>query len=371
MYLNNTLLSIFATILSFLITLLAIPPILKVARAKMLFDTPCSRKIHKNEIPPLGGLAIFLGFMVGVTFFIDDINFASLKYIFLGSFLVLLIGLKDDLIGISARKKFGILLLAAGMIIICSNIHFTSLHGLFGIYEINDMIGGALTLFVLLAIINAYNLIDGIDGLASGLAMLASATFGIWFLLAGSFSNAIASFALFGSLGGFFLFNVFGHKNKLFMGDTGSLFVGLVIAIIVVKFNEFNVAGTRSYVLNSAPVISFALVMVPLIDVLRVMTIRLLNGNSPFKADRNHIHHRLLELVPRHLSVTLIIIAANVFLIALALFFNFLAFNITMQFLGIFIAGVTVSFIPSFLVRKAKQQKAFRVDQTKLQTWPD
>jgi UDP-GlcNAc:undecaprenyl-phosphate/decaprenyl-phosphate GlcNAc-1-phosphate transferase len=368
---NSLFLNILASALSFVTVLVAVPPILRVARAKKLFDIPDVRKIHKNETPSLGGIAIFLGFIVSVTFFTGDINFARLRYIILGIILMLIIGLKDDLIGISARKKFSFQFLAASMIILLGDVRLTNLHGLFGVYEVNAIIGGVLTLIVLLTLVNAFNLIDGIDGLAAGLAMLASAAFGTWFLLAESVTYAVVSFALLGSLGGFFLYNVFGHKNKLFMGDTGSLFVGLIIAILVVKFNEFNVAGTRSYVLNSAPVISFAVVMVPLIDVLRVMTIRLLNGNSPFKADRNHIHHRLLELVPRHLSVTLIIIAANVFLIALALFFNFMAFNITMQFLGIFFTGITLSFIPSFLNRKAEKNRATRINPTELQTWPD
>jgi len=289
----------------------------------------------------------------------------------LGSVLMLTIGLKDDLIGISARKKFSIQLLAAGMIIVFGNVRLTNLHGLFGVYEVNAIIGGILTLFVLLSIVNAYNFIDGIDGLASGLGMLASLTFGTWFFLSGFNQYAIISFTLMGSLGGFFLYNVFGHKNKLFMGDTGSLFVGLIIAILVVKFNEFNVANTAPHALNTAPVFSFAIVIVPLIDMLRVIVIRLLNGWSPAKGDRNHIHHRLLELVPVHLPVTLIIIAVNVFMISLALLFNFMAFNITLQFLVIFFAGVTLSFIPSFLIRKVKQQKADLINQAKFKTHPD
>ena len=371
MVLNSLFLNILATALSFVTVLVTVPHILKVARAKKLFDIPDERKIHKNEIPSLGGLAIFLGFIVSVTFFTDDINFARLKYIILGITLMLIIGLKDDLIGISARKKFCIQLLAASMIILLGNVRLTNLHGLFGFYEVHAIIGGILTLFVLLALINAFNLIDGIDGLAAGLAMLASAAFGTWFLLAGSVTYATVSFALLGSLGGFFLYNVFGHKNKLFMGDTGSLFVGLIIAILVVKFNEFNLAGTHSYVLNSAPAISFAVVIVPLVDVLRVIVIRLLKGQSPFAPDRNHIHHRMLELVPHHLYATLIIIVVNVFLINLALIFNFMAFNITIQFLGILITGITLSFVPSLLIRKKLQKKEAWMDQVEYKTWPD
>lgn len=153
------------------------------------------------------------------------------------------------------------------------------------------------------------------------------------------------------------------------MGDTGSLFVGLIIAVLTVKFNEFNAGGNFPYSLHSAPVVSFAVVMVPLIDVLRVMAIRIFNEKSPFAADNNHIHHKLLQLMPgSHLPVTLTIIGANVFLIALALFLNYLAFGITMQFLVIFFAGITLSFIPSFLLKRIENKQ---VNLTELQTWPD
>lgn len=372
-FLNMILTELFNNILAFIlgltIVVAAIPSILKIARKKELFDSPDFRKIHKQSVPPLGGVAIFMGFIFSATFLSDDYSFISLKYIILGVILLLAVGLKDDLIGISPFKKFFIQFLAVIMLIFMGNIHITNMHGLFGFYEINTVAGALLTLFILLTIVNAFNLIDGIDGLASGLGMLAALAFGTWFFFAGFTNYAIISFALMGSLGGFFLFNVFGHKNKLFMGDTGSLFVGLIIAVLTVKFNEFNAGGNFPYSLHSAPVVSFAVVMVPLIDVLRVMTIRIFNEKSPFAADNNHIHHKLLQLMPgSHLPVTLTIIGANVFLIALALFLNYLAFGITMQFLVIFFAGITLSFIPSFLLKRIENKQ---VNLTELQTWPD
>lgn len=359
MFLSELFFNILAFFLSFFIVVITIPPILRVAKAKRIFDPPNHRKIHTLEIPPLGGIAIFLGLILSTIILSDDYNFVSLKYIIAAVILMLFIGLKDDLIGISTSKKFTIQILTAIMLIFLGNIHITNLHGIFGIYEINTVVGALLTLFILLAIVNAFNLIDGIDGLASGLGMLASLVFGIWFFLAGFDDYAIISFALMGSLGGFFLYNVFGHENKLFMGDTGSLFVGLIIAILAIKFNEFNTGPRFPYSFHSAPVVSFAVVMIPLIDVLRVIVIRLFNGKSPFVADINHIHHKLLQLMRgRHLPVTLTILAANVFLIALALLFNYLAFEITIQFLVIFFAGLTLSFIPCFLIRWAENKRS-------------
>jgi UDP-N-acetylmuramyl pentapeptide phosphotransferase/UDP-N-acetylglucosamine-1-phosphate transferase len=203
----------------------------------------------------------------------------------------------------------------------------------------------------MVVIINAFNLIDGIDGLASGLAMIASTAFGIWFFIAGNIQFAILSFALVGSLIGFFIYNVFGHRNKLFMGDTGSLIIGLVISALVVKFNEFNINISEYYAIKAAPAVSFAIIIVPLVDTLRVMTIRIFNKQSPFSPDNNHIHHRLLGLVSSHLMVTLIILSINVLFIAFALYLNHLQINVNVQFILVLLAGIIVSLIPSVILK--------------------
>ena len=203
----------------------------------------------------------------------------------------------------------------------------------------------------MVVIINAFNLIDGIDGLASGLAMLSVSAYGIWFLITGNTQFAILSFALVGSLAGFFIYNVFGVKNKLFMGDTGSLIIGLVISALVVKFNEFNINASASYAIEASPAESFALIIVPLIDTLRVMTIRIYQKKSPFSADNNHIHHRLLALVPSHLKVTIIIVSVNILIIALAYFLNQTSINVNFQFLIVFFTGIFFSFIPSYILK--------------------
>ena len=367
MDLSQTLQIILAFVIGFSVVVAVIPPILKVARAKKLFDCPDFRKIHKQEIPQLGGIAIFGGLIFGATFLLEDHSFISLKYIMLSIILLLGIGLKDDLIGVSPFKKFIFQILTAVILIFFGNIHFIDLYGIFGWHHISAVFGVLLTLFTILYIINAFNFIDGIDGLASGLALVASMAFGLWFFLAGYMQYAIISISLAGSLFGFFLYNVFGRKNKLFMGDTGSLFVGLLIAILTVKFNEFNLNHANPWSLDSAPVISLAIVLVPLIDVLRVVVLRVINGKSPFYPDNNHIHHRLLALVPHHLTVTLIIISGNLFLILLAVLLHIMALDITIQFVTILFAGITLSFIPSFIVRLSERKKNWNG----LQTWPD
>jgi len=341
-------------LLGFLIVVIVIPPILRVAYAKELFDPLNHRKVHTKVIPPMGGVAIFLGFLLSTIISTGGYFFFELKYIIAAVIMMLFIGLKDDLMDISARKKFMVQTVAALLLIVLGKVQITNLHGIMGIYEIHYITGLLLTLFIFLAIINAYNLIDGIDGLASGLAMMASAVFGVWFYLTGHTEYAIMSFALVGSLAGFFLFNVFGKRNKLFMGDTGSLIIGLLLAVLVIKFNEFNIGDYSPYAVGAAPVVSFAIVSVPLIDMLRVMTIRIFSGLSPFAADNNHVHHRILSVLPNHFKVTLIMVSGNTFFVLLALLINHISFNVTLQFVIIFLFVLLASFIPSLLIQAKK-----------------
>jgi len=351
------ILTIGAFIIGFLLVMMSIPPIIRVANAKRLFEPFEERKIHNRVVPPMGGIAIFIGFTLSSIIATDGISFDALKYIIASVIIMFFIGLKDDLMNISARKKLMVQIFAAVILITLGNVRFTHLHGILGTDEIGYVTSLILSIFAMVVIINAFNLIDGIDGLASGLAMLAATAFGIWFFIAGNIQFAILSFALVGSLAGFFIYNVFGHRNKLFMGDTGSLIIGLVISALVVKFNEFNVDNSIQYSIGAAPAVSFAIISVPLIDTLRVMTIRILNKKSPFVADNNHIHHRLLKLVPNHLKVTLIIVVANALIIALALLLNQFTLNVNLQFLIVLVTGIIFSFIPSTILNIKSAEK--------------
>ncbi len=347
-------LTFIAFFLSLLLSLASIPPIIRVARAKNLFEPFGERKVHTTTVPPLGGVAIFIAFIISTVISTADLSFVALKYIIAATIMMFFIGLKDDLIIISARKKFIIQGLAAFLLIVPGGIQLTNLHGLFGIGQIPGIAGILLTLFVMLTIVNAWNLIDGIDGLASGLAIFASVVFGSWFLLAGHYIYTIMSFALAGSLSGFFAFNVFGMKNKLFMGDAGSLIIGLIISVLVIKFNELNIANTAPYAVAAAPAVSFAVLAVPLLDTLRVIVIRLSEGRSPFSPDKNHTHHRLLKIIPRHLGVTATLIGGNAVIAGIALWFNRTLFNINLQFLLVFCIGISICLIPSVFLRLKK-----------------
>ncbi len=347
-----------AALIGFTLVMIAIPPILRVARAKKLFEPFNERKIHSGTIPSLGGVAIFFGFVLSTIIATDSYTFDSLKYIIASVMLMFFIGLKDDLLEISARKKFVAQLFASVLLISLGNVRFTNLHGILGIYDIHYFVSIFISAFVMIAIINAFNLIDGIDGLASGLAILSSLIFGTCFFLTNEIQFSIMSFALAGSLSGFFLYNVFGKRNKLFMGDTGSLIIGLVISTLVIKFNEFNIVKTDPISVYNAPAVSFAIIVVPLIDTMRVMTIRILQKKSPFSPDKNHIHHRLLELVPTHLRVTLILMISTIFITGLTILIDNLKINVTIGFLLIFSIGIVLSYVPSILAKRKKDNMA-------------
>ncbi len=351
-YVNmDFILTLGAFLIAFVLVMVSVRPIIKVAREKKLFEPLEKRKIHTTAVPSLGGIAIFIGFTISSIIATDGLSFDSLKYIIASVIIMFFMGMKDDLLNISARKKLLIQVFAAVMLITLGNVRFTNLHGILGGYEIGYLTSLTLTMFAMVVIINAFNLIDGIDGLASGLAIVSASTFGVWFFLAGHTQFAIMSFALVGSLTGFFLFNVFGKKNKLFMGDTGSLIIGIVISALVVKFNEFNAVANVPYAIKAAPAVSFAIIIVPLIDTLRVMTIRISNKKSPFTPDTNHIHHRLLSLAPNHLVVTLIILTANLVIVIFALLLNEMDINNNIQFILVFLIGAAFSLLPSVVIK--------------------
>jgi UDP-N-acetylmuramyl pentapeptide phosphotransferase/UDP-N-acetylglucosamine-1-phosphate transferase len=283
-----------------------------MTKALKMYDQPNGRSSATVAVPTLGGIAIFFSYIISATIGIDGNAFQGLTSIFVAVLLMFFIGMKDDILNISPYKKITAQLITAAILIFNAGIRFTNLHGFLGIQELNPFEGVLLTAFVMIVFINAYNLIDGIDGLAAGLGIFATIIFGTWFFLSGHFEYAILSFALTGALSGFFFYNVYGSKNKIFMGDTGSLVLGTIMSVIVIKFNEFNIDQSAAWSISSAPAVSFAILIYPLFDTMRVFTIRILNKRSPFSPDKNHLHHRLLAIGFSHKQATYIIISTSI-----------------------------------------------------------
>jgi len=300
-------------LVSFLIGLGFMPLVLDIARKRNFVVKPNKRTSHEGAIPNIGGVNIFISFLITVFFFSYGI-FVQLQFIIIGVFIILIIGFVDDLIDIKASWKLLGELVAAFFLIVLSDIRLTNLHGFMGIYQLSAISSYALSFFVFVVIINALNLIDGIDGLASGLGIIYSLFFAVYFSQTGYMNLAVSGYAMVGSLAVFFLYNVFGRKSKIFMGDSGSLLLGYMIALYVFEFCEMNAYHRlpEMWHIQSAPAVAICILSVPLFDTLRVMLTRIKKGVSPFHPDKNHIHHLMLKTGLKHKQVTFILLGVSV-----------------------------------------------------------
>ncbi len=326
---------VLAFVISVFVARLIIPRILIISLRKKLFDIPDARKIHKRAIPRLGGVSFFptilfscclvLAFRSLTGYNISDLQVSYVLpeclFLICGMTLLYLTGIADDLIGVRYRQKFVVQILCACFLPI-SGLWINDLYGLFGVHVISAWVGIPFTVLTIVFITNAVNLIDGIDGLASGLSSVALLVFGVLFIEKGLWMYSIIAFSTFGVLVPFFYYNVFGsveRARKIFMGDTGSLTLGYILSFLAVKYSQNNLVVT-SYT-EGAFVIAFSTLIVPSFDVIRVVMLRIRNGKSPFEADKNHIHHKFLAMgfTPRKALITILLIscsfsAVNIFL---------------------------------------------------------
>lgn len=353
-FLNEKYLVFIAGLTAFIITYASIPSIVRVARMKSLVDMPDDRKLHSGAVPTLGGLAIFAGLTISCLLFTNAAVFPEINYIVAASVVVFFVGIKDDILVIAPTTKLAGQVLAAGFLIFLADIRFTHLHGFFGIEEIPYYFSVLLSFFVTVVIINSINLVDGIDGLASGIGIIVGAFYGLWFYYTGHYPEATAAFAVFGALLAFWRFNVFSEKNKIFMGDTGSLLLGLFIAALTVWFNEYNIRQDFTYAKWGAPAVSVALLIIPLFDTLRVMFIRVIMRYPVFKADKRHIHHLFIKLGLSPRTALFVILFINI-LFAAVLFKWHNVFGIRTWLLIILIAAMVIFYIPVLLIRLKKQ----------------
>lgn len=307
-------------VFSFIIGKFFMPVVIDIAIKYNFVVSPNKRTSHHGDVPNVGGINIFVSFLTTVFLFSYNI-FNDVQYSLLGLFIILTVGFIDDLIDIKAVWKLLGQIVAGFFLIVIADVRITSLQGFLGITELSTFVSIALSFFVYIVIVNAINLIDGIDGLASGLGVVYSLFFGIYFHLINKVNLSITSFALTGSLFVFFLYNVFSNKRKIFMGDSGSLLLGYMFFLFLIQFIELNIYPfvPEKYKMNAALVVGFTVLVVPLFDTLRVMLTRIKKGYSPFKADRNHIHHLMLKLGLKHRQVSYTIIIVSIIIILIAL----------------------------------------------------
>ncbi|MES2778988.1 MAG: MraY family glycosyltransferase [Bacteroidota bacterium] len=332
---------------SMLVVIFGIPSIITVAKQKELYDKPDHRKLHTTKIPRLGGLAIIAGFSIAVSIWGIPTEITSrLQYLQAALIILFFSGLKDDVVMLTPMKKLMSQLFATALVVIGEDIRITSFYGLFGVTEVATWVSYILSIFTIVVITNAFNLIDGIDGLAGGLGFIISVTFGLWFNFIDQVGWSIISFSLAGALIGFLVFNF--NPAKIFMGDAGSLCTGFLLSIMAIQFIEFNRPEVQNfYKIETAPVIAIAILVIPLYDTLRVFTVRLLKKKSPFSADRNHLHHILLNTGLGHKEVSLILYIINIVFVLIG--FLLKDSNILMVFITIGALAFALSQIPVYI----------------------
>ncbi|MEX2597950.1 MAG: MraY family glycosyltransferase [Salibacteraceae bacterium] len=346
-----------------IVSVLSTPALIKVAYLKRLVDEPGDeRKLHLRRIPTIGGIIIFAGTLFAYLLWFPfeemadmaDLGRALKDFQYIGATMILLffIGIKDDIIGTAPVKKLVGHLIVAFILVIMGDIRITSMYGIFDIYELPEWGSILLSIITYTAIVNAINLIDGVDGLAGGVGVIASVAMGTWFFIAGANQHAVLAFALAGSLIGFLVYNF--SPAKIFMGDSGSLTIGLILSILAIKLIEYPVDGLPPELVGiSRPVFAMAALVYPLIDTLRIFIYRILHGLSPFAADRNHIHHRLLDLGLGHRKTVLLIYVTSIFIILLS---TSLQFEPSIVMIITALLAIVVSQIPGLILYFKKRQ---------------
>ncbi|MCE2848169.1 MAG: undecaprenyl/decaprenyl-phosphate alpha-N-acetylglucosaminyl 1-phosphate transferase [Chitinophagaceae bacterium] len=334
-----------ASLVSFIVAFTSIPVVIKIADAKKLFDLPDERKIHFIPIPSLGGVGIFAAMMLSVSTLVSFPETPGLQYFLGAAVIIFFLGLKDDILLISPMKKFAGQLIAAFLLVYPGHFQLTSLHGFLGLTALNPVFSMLFSYTTILVVMNAFNLIDGVDGLAGTLGLVSTLFFGVVFAIENDFAYAILAFSMAASLLAFLLYNY--SPAKVFMGDTGSLLLGLVNAVLVIRFiNTASLSGTVLQ-FSAAPAIGFAALFVPLMDTLRVTVLRVYQGRSPFDPDVNHIHHLLMKRGLSHMQITGLLGLMAMGYIAFSILIQSMGINFVIA--GLFLIGTAISGYCTFM----------------------
>jgi len=306
-------------LVSFALGLIGMPIVVRIAKTKGFVVRPNKRMSHVGEVPNIGGLNICFSFMLSYLLF-EYNQLDQSQFFLIGLFAIMSVGFIDDVLVLTPLAKLLGEALAGIALIGFADLRITHLHGLFGITEIGIIPSYLISLFVLIAIINAVNLIDGIDGLASGLGILYCLFFAVYFGLAGELSWSVLGICMIGALAVFFIYNVFGNREKIFMGDSGSLLLGYLLTAFVFHFCEINAyhAVPQALHVNAAPAVAICVLTVPIFDTIRVSLTRIKQHRSPFNPDKNHIHHLLLRTGLNHIQTTCVLLSVSVLFIGLA-----------------------------------------------------
>jgi len=329
------------------ISYIAIPKLIQFALKLKLLDAAGDRSSHQVSTPFFGGIAIFTGIICSLLFWAD--NFENIQYTLVSILIVFIVGLIDDLRAITAFKKLIGQILATLVLILLGDLQIDNMHGVLGIYELPIWASVSFTIFVVIVIINGFNLIDGIDGLAGGLGLISSFCFGVIALLMNQIDIALISFTLMGALLGFLKYNIF--PARIFMGDTGSLVVGMILSILAINCIKYGLVNENYSSPNVGPLLAISFLAIPLFDSLRVFIVRAINGNGPLTAARDHVHHTLIDLGIGHKYSSLILFAVSVIIISLTYLLIKLNVNINVSIAVLALVSYLLWLIPFYMLR--------------------
>lgn len=342
----------------------AIPRIVIIAKMKRLFDETNARKVHKGAVPRLGGLSFFpaalfsFAFVLGLRYYYGydvalDLQVELLTeflFVMAGMLILYFVGMADDLIGVGYRNKF-VAQFFAGICLVFAGVTMFDLQGLFGVHRLPFALDAVLTVVAVVLTVNAFNLIDGVDGLCSGLGTIILTTLGILFIYYQLFVYAMFAFGMVGVLIAFFQYNVLGTRLKVFMGDTGSLTLGYMIIFLGLKFINLENTTFISVGFNSTLAILAGMLFLPVFDTCRVFVSRISRGKSPFFPDKSHVHHKLLRLNRTHLQSTGILLLIEIgFVLLNFVLAEFLELDINWVLLADILLGVGFNVVLNKLI---------------------
>ncbi len=321
------------------------PKVLNVAHSKNIVDNPDARKLQRRPVPVLGGACVFFGLTAGIATTYLMIDCAVLMPVLFAVVIMFGLGTLDDIIELSPKMRFIIEILVVLMIFCANGLMIDHFHGLWGVERVPTLVAVLLTIVAAVGIINAINLIDGVDGLSTGYCITASLLFGIMAWRVGDTTFLMLAVVSIGALFPFFMHNVFGKNSKMFIGDGGTLVMGVIMSAFVT-----NLLGTNSVYASLEPegvgLIPFTLAVlaVPVFDTLRVMAMRMLRGNSPFKPDKTHLHHLFIELGFSHVGTTISILLLNLFVVAMWYLAYILGLSIDVQLYVVVALAIGITF---------------------------
>jgi UDP-GlcNAc:undecaprenyl-phosphate GlcNAc-1-phosphate transferase len=344
-----------SAITAFVISFLIVPVIIKYSLQKNLVDMPGRRKIHKKETPSMGGIAIFCGFFISLLIWVEFSEWKEIKFILVSLFVIFFIGVRDDLVPLKPLFKLIGQVLAAVILISLFDLRLKSFYGLFGIYDLNIIISYLITVFTIIIVTNSFNLIDGLDGLAGSVSIIALISFGIWYFLIDDQVFATLAFSMLGAILAFLIFNW--EPSEVFMGDTGALVIGMMLAILAIHFIDvnYNLNIANPYRFNASVTTATCFLIIPLVDTTRIIILRLKKGQSPFTPDKSHIHHAIMRLGMSHSQTTLTLAGIQLLFIGVAIVFH--EAQERYMLIGVAVLSITLSVILDVLILKRLSNK--------------